>query len=324
MTSHMSAISHATHIGNIFDQTHCCGTFEDDTILQKVFHFFSAQCPDCVIITHKSVPMGILTLKDLVRVVHSNDNLGLPVKEFMSTPLQSVDSTVNIGDVLDLMQHTEYDKIVVVEENSVIGVIDRRHLLALCYTQLTPMIRHEQTMIHSLMGLVGEGEKGLLKMATTDVLTGIGNRRLFEEIFQSYQQLEDRDNISLFLLLFDVDNFKSVNDTFGHNVGDSVLKELASLIGHSIRKSDIFVRWGGEEFAILQRYSDPTAVMKVAEQIRKKIDHHSFETIVHVTCSFGLTKVMPDENLESAFERADQALYRAKKDGKNCIRIEKI
>lgn len=321
MISQTSAISHATHIGELFDIDHCCGTFEDDTILQNVFEFFAAKCTDSVIITHQSSPIGILTLKDLVRVLRNCDNLGLPVKEFMSTPLQTVGKTVKVGDVLDSMQHADYDKIVAVEENNVIGVIDRRHLLAMCYTQSFQMIRHEQTMMHSLMGLVGEGEKGLLKMATTDPLTGIGNRRLFEEIFQAYQKHEQEN--SLFLLLFDVDNFKSINDTFGHNVGDSVLRELAELVSHSIRRNDMFARWGGEEFIILQRYSDPTAVIKVAEQIRKKIDKHSFETIVHVTCSFGLTSVMADESLEAAFERADKALYRAKTDGKNCIRIEK-
>lgn len=324
MISNMSTITHMTSIGEIFGVEHCCGTFEDDTILQNVLQFFSEQSTDSVIITRQSSPIGILTLKDLVRVLHNYDNLGLPVKEFMSAPVQTFETTVNVGDVLDLMQNAEYDKIVAVQENNVVGVIDRRHLLAMCYTQLNPMIRHEQTMIHSLMGLVGEGEKKLLKMATTDSLTGVGNRRLFEEIFQTYQNAGVQNDYSLFLLLFDIDNFKSINDTFGHNVGDLVLKQLAGLITNSIRKTDTFVRWGGEEFAILQRYSDPAAVMKVAEQIRKKIDEHSFEAIVHVTCSFGLTAVKPDEELQSAFERADKALYRAKKDGKNCIRIESI
>ncbi len=163
---------------------------------------------------------------------------------------------------------------------------------------------------------------GLLKKATTDSLTGIGNRRLFEEVFLAYRNSTFPDEHPLYFLLFDIDNFKSINDTFGHNVGDSVLRELASLVGRSIRKSDTFTRWGGEESALLQRYPDPMAVMKDAEQIRKKIDEHSFETIVHVTCSFGLTAVLPHEAFETAFERADKALYRAKNDGKNCIRIE--
>lgn len=322
MVSEISTLTHSTPIGEIFSAGHSCGIFEDDTILQDVLAFFSDRCTDSVIITRKSSPIGILTLKDLIRGLRSCDNLGLPVKEFMSSPLQTVATTLKVGDVLDTMQNGEYDKIVVIDKNSVVGVIDRRHLLALCYTQLTPMIRNESSMLHSLMELVGKGEKGLLKMATTDALTGIGNRRLFEEAFQVYQQNSSSGH-ALYLLLFDIDNFKSINDTFGHNVGDSVLKELTELITRSIRNTDIFVRWGGEEFAILQRYSDANMVMKIVEHIRKKIDEYSFETIVHVTCSFGITEVKPDENLESALERADKALYRAKKDGKNCIRIEK-
>jgi diguanylate cyclase (GGDEF)-like protein len=145
---------------------------------------------------------------------------------------------------------------------------------------------------------------------------------LFEEIMQAHQSLGNKYDVPLFLLLFDIDNFKSINDTFGHNVGDSVLKELVVLVGKSIRKSDIFIRWGGEEFAILLRYSEPMTVMKIADQIRSRIDKNSFKTIVHVTCSFGLTSILPHETLESIFERADKALYRAKSDGKNVVRME--
>jgi diguanylate cyclase (GGDEF)-like protein len=173
-----------------------------------------------------------------------------------------------------------------------------------------------------MLGLVGEGEQGLLKLATTDTLTGIGNRRLFEEIFQAHQSLDNRYEVSLFLLMFDIDDFKKINDTFGHNVGDSVLKELVKLVSKSIRKSDVFVRWGGEEFVILLRYSDPLGVMDIAEQIRKRIDDHSFETIIHVTCSFGLTAINSHESIENATSRADLALYRAKADGKNTVRLE--
>lgn len=323
MLSESTSITHETRIGSVLDTNYRCCSFEEDTILQKILEFFASQSTDSVIITRNALPTGILTLKDLVKALGSCDNLGLPVREFMSSPIQTVDHALGIGNVLDAMQHAKFDKIVAVKDDNVIGVIDRRHLLAMCYSQISPMVRHEQPFIHSLMEMMDKGEKGLLKMATTDSLTGIGNRRLFEEIFDAYQKSLGSDEFSLFLLLFDIDNFKSINDTFGHNVGDSVLRELTDVVGHSIRKSDTFVRWGGEEFAILQRYSDPTAVMKVAEQIRKKIDGHSFETIVHVTASFGLTQVVPGESLQSAFERADKALYRAKHEGKNCVRVEK-
>lgn len=323
MISELITITHATSIGTIFHEHHACGLFEGDTVVQKVLEFFAVNGADAVIITENDLPVGIITHKDMLRIVSDCDRTGLLIKEFSSSPLVMFDAMTSVGDVIDKMENTLFDKIVVHTENTIVGIIDRHHLLSLCYSHLTPLIKHEYNMVHSLMGgLAGEDERNLLKMATTDTLTGIGNRRLFEEVFQAHQSLGDRYDVSLFLLLFDIDNFKSINDTFGHGVGDSVLKELARLVGKSIRKSDIFVRWGGEEFAVLLRYSDPMAVMKVADQIRKKIDKNSFETIVHVTCSFGLTSIEPNETLERVFERADKALYRAKRDGKNCLRME--
>lgn len=322
MISEIVSIAHTTRIGSIFNENSSCGIFESDVILHKVLEFFATHSTDAVIITEKSLPIGILTPKDILRALYNVDNTGLLVKEFMSYPLKSFDESLSVADILDAMEDDTYHKIVVTKGHQIIGIIDKRDLLSLCYTQLTPLIKHEYNMVHSLMGLVDEGERGLLKMATTDALTGIGNRRLFEEIFEAHQALGNRFDVTLFLLLFDIDNFKSINDTFGHNIGDSVLKELTVLVGKSIRKSDIFVRWGGEEFAILLRYSDPMTVMKVADQIRKRIDKHSFETIVHVTCSFGLTSILPNEPLETVFQRADKALYRAKSDGKNTIRME--
>jgi diguanylate cyclase (GGDEF)-like protein len=323
MISEIITITHATPIGTIFHEHHSCGLFESDSVVQKVLEFFVLNGDDAVIISENGLPVGIVTHKDMLRIVYNFDNTGLPIKEFISSPLVMFDAATSIGDVIDAMKEVSFDKIVVQTNNKIVGIIDRNHLLSLCYTHLTPLIKHEYNMVHSLMGgLVGENDRNLLKMATTDTLTGIGNRRLFEEVFQAHQSLGDRYDVNLFLLLFDIDNFKSINDTFGHGVGDSVLKELARLVGKSIRKSDIFVRWGGEEFAILLRYSDPMAVMKVADQIRKKIDKYSFEAIVHVTCSFGLTSIEANEVLERVFERADKALYRAKNDGKNCVRME--
>jgi diguanylate cyclase (GGDEF)-like protein len=322
MVSERSIITHSTAIESLFREGDPCGVFEGDVIVHKIVEYFASYGCDAVIITYNKVATGIVTLKDIVRIIYNCDNTGLPIREFMSSPLTTFDGSTSVAEVLDQMQESPYDKIVAVKENRVIGIIDKRHLLSLCYTNLTPMIKHEYNMVHSLMGMVGEGERGLLKMATTDALTGIGNRRLFEEIFQAHQTHGKGYDATLFLLLFDIDNFKSINDTFGHNVGDSVLKELTQVVGRSIRKSDIFIRWGGEEFAILFRYSDPTTVMKIAEQIRQRIDNNSFETIVHVTCSFGLTSILPDETLEEVFVRADRALYRAKSDGKNNVRME--
>lgn len=320
----MNAVTHSTLIGDLFDADHHVVTFESHVALCEVFDSFTVHAHDAVIITEKALHIGILTLKDMMRILQEFENLLRPVGEFMVSPLQTFLSTQSVAEVLHSMGDAAYGKIVVKDEEKVIGLMDHRDLLSLCYTKITPLIKHDYNLVHSMLGLAGEGEKALLKLATTDSLTGIGNRRLFEEMFQAHQALGERYGVQLFLLLFDIDNFKSINDTFGHSVGDSVLKELVTLVGQSIRKSDVFVRWGGEEFAILLRYADPIRVTAVAEQIRQRIDLHSFETIVHITCSFGLSAVRLHESLEEAFQRSDNALYRAKEEGKNAVRLEMV
>lgn len=322
MIAQLHSVTHSTIIGDLFKSNHQTRTFESDTLLREILEYFSTYAADVVIISQKTISIGIFTLKDMMRSLQNFGNLLRPIREFMTAPLQTFGALQSIAEVLDKMRDVSYNKIVVTKEDKIIGVIDHRHLLSKCYTQLAPLIKHEYNLIHSMLGLVGEGEQGLLKLATTDALTGIGNRRLFEEIFQAHQSLENRYEVSLFLLMFDIDDFKKINDTFGHNVGDSVLRELVKLLNHSIRKSDVFVRWGGEEFVILLRYSDPALVMGITDQIRKRIDAHSFETIIHVTCSFGLTSIRSNETIEEVISRADKALYRAKADGKNVVRME--
>lgn len=316
------SVTHSTPIGKLFDYEHKIQTFDVDVMMREVFEHFTTYTADVVIITERALSVGIITLKDMIKALSNWDNLTLPVRFFMTAPLKTFHSTMSIAEVLDGMKHAQFDKIVVTHSEDLVGVIDQRHLLSLCYQQLTPLIKHEYNMLNSLMGMVAEGKKGLLKMATTDTLTGIGNRRLLEEVFQAHQSLEERYGIALFLLMFDIDEFKAINDTYGHNIGDMVLKELTALVSRSIRRSDVFVRWGGEEFAILLRYSDSPAVMKIAEQIRMRIDNHTFQTIEHLTCSFGLASVHPGETLESVIERADKALYCAKEEGKNSVRLE--
>ncbi|MGD9653566.1 MAG: diguanylate cyclase [Sulfuricurvum sp.] len=321
LTSALAA-NQSTPIGAIFQNTPPVKVFSEDTLFQEVLTYFTTYCADCILVTEGTKAVGIMTLKDAVKLLNNFHYLSLPIKEFMSSPLHTFGIQASISEVIDTMANADFDKIVVVNDNVVAGVIDKRHLQSICYERLTPLIKHEYSMINSLLSLVDEGEQGLLKMATTDTLTGIGNRRLLEEAFAAHQKLKQHYGISLFLLMFDIDDFKGINDTFGHTVGDLVLKELTSQVSGSIRKSDIFARWGGEEFTILLHYSDAQSVMKIAEHLRERIDHHHFESIVHVTCSFGLTRVHANENLEDVVMRADKALYRAKSAGKNCVRAE--
>ncbi|WP_329658930.1 diguanylate cyclase [Sulfuricurvum sp.] len=294
--------------------------FDSGSSLCKVFDSFSIHAHDAVIITEDTRFVGIVTLKDMMLSMKDLDNMMRPVREFMTSPLVMFDATQSIADVLE----GSPSKIVVKDNNKVIGIIDHSDLLSFCYSKITPLIKHEYNLLHSVLRLADEGNKALLKLATTDSLTGIGNRRLFEEVFHSHQAVVGKYHPTLHLLIFDVDDFKVINDTYGHTIGDSVLTELAALVSNSIRKSDVFVRWGGEEFAILLRYSDMNSVITMAEHLCSIIDSHRFESVGHMTCSFGLSEIQSAEKLSTVMDRADKALYRAKSDGKNCVRIASV
>lgn len=161
----------------------------------------------------------------------------------------------------------------------------------------------------------------LEQQATKDNLTGIFNRDKFEEIFTNMIQNSQQNNKSLSLIIFDIDYFKNINDTYGHQVGDSVLRELSNIISNSIKTSDIFARWGGEEFVILLPQTGLEGAYQFAQKLRVLIQEHYFDTVGRITTSFGVGELDSNENKLTFFEKVDKALYLAKNRGRN--RVEK-
>ncbi len=159
----------------------------------------------------------------------------------------------------------------------------------------------------------------LESQATTDFLTGITNRRKFIELLEAYIREAKRYTKPLALIFFDIDHFKAVNDTFGHETGDRVLRELAFLVNAAIRETDIFARFGGEEFIILVHNNDVETGRELAEKIRHIIEHHDFPVVHSVTCSFGVAQFYPDDIAEILISRADEAMYAAKQSGRNRV-----
>ena len=151
-----------------------------------------------------------------------------------------------------------------------------------------------------------------------DPLTGAYNRRYFSKMLEEVIYEYTRYQKKFALLIFDVDNFKSINDSFGHDVGDEILVELSRHVLNHIRKSDYFFRIGGEEFAILISPVDSLEdVVKKAESIRKGIAEKSFGPDLKVTISIGVSLFNDDDDSVSLFKRVDEYLYRSKKRGKN-------
>lgn len=159
-----------------------------------------------------------------------------------------------------------------------------------------------------------------LQTAYTDYLTQINNRRRFEEQGTHLIESARRYGRPLSLLLMDVDHFKSINDSHGHQAGDTVLRELARLLRTQTRSADLLARWGGEEFAILAPETPAADAVTFAERIRASVAGHDFAPVGRVTVSLGVAGIAEeDEGMRSLHARADRALYRAKRDGRNRV-----
>jgi diguanylate cyclase (GGDEF)-like protein len=154
----------------------------------------------------------------------------------------------------------------------------------------------------------------LKEVSERDALTGVFNRRAGEQILQS---LIERGGQDIGIILCDIDHFKRVNDMHGHLVGDRVLQAVAQCIQAHLRKKDVLVRWGGEEFLVVVIGEGAQELTHLAERLRAKVASQPNAPVGTVTVSLGVTLLQPPENLTQLFERADQALYRAKELGRN-------
>ena len=167
-----------------------------------------------------------------------------------------------------------------------------------------------------------KSEAELLHLASIDPLTSIPNRRKFNEVLNYELQRDSRYQKGLSLILCDLDYFKLINDKHGHNIGDEVLKEFTQLVSDNIRKTDFFARWGGEEFALLLPETELSTAVEMAEKLRLVIERYELPNVGKFTASFGVTQYMEGDNELRLVTRTDNALYKAKENGRN--RVESI
>jgi diguanylate cyclase (GGDEF)-like protein len=160
------------------------------------------------------------------------------------------------------------------------------------------------------------------KKAFIDGLTAVYNRYKLKEVFAQECNNIQRDQTPLSLAILDIDFFKKVNDTYGHLIGDEILISLADDIQRHTRSSDLFVRWGGEEFVILFHNTELDDAIKSAELIRERVASLRHPIAGNITISFGLSKYRAGDTLDTLIHRADKALYRAKNSGRNCVKSE--
>ena len=163
--------------------------------------------------------------------------------------------------------------------------------------------------------------KKLQAVSITDKLTNIHNRlgldTAFEEALKDYQMSHQEFGV----ILVDIDNFKNINDKYGHQVGDKILQSIAKILQEHTRDTDIVGRWGGEEFLIICPQTDLAGTRRRAELLRKFIEEYKFYKVLHVTASFGVSIILDDDTQDTLLKRVDKALYKAKESGKNRVSI---
>lgn len=163
-----------------------------------------------------------------------------------------------------------------------------------------------------------------VNLAAKDGLTGLFNRRYFDIHLKQMIEKANKESIKLYLIMCDIDNFKHVNDTYGHQAGDKVLTIVSRILKNTLRVTDLIARFGGEEFTILLTDIDISKAIETAERVRAKIEYMDFHIEDQIeplkkTISIGVTEYKKEESIESFIERADKAMYEAKTTGKNKV-----
>lgn len=162
-------------------------------------------------------------------------------------------------------------------------------------------------------------EEQLYRLSITDPLTNVYNRRFFMQMLKQEIERTQRTGRAFSIVMLDLDHFKSINDRFGHAVGDVVLKTIAGAISQRIRKTDILARWGGEEFIILLPETPADGATSLAEELRANLNSLIMPEVGHVTASFGVAGYAPSDTIDTIIMRADHMLYEAKAAGRNCV-----
>lgn len=162
----------------------------------------------------------------------------------------------------------------------------------------------------------------LEQMSLLDPLTGLANRRYLDMSLKSHMDQMRRYQWQFGVLFADIDNFKSVNDTFGHQVGDQILTMVARTIGGNSRSFDVAGRWGGEEFLVIGNHVTPQSLREIADRYRVLVEASAIPIqngMFHVTVSIGATVARPDDTIKTLVDRVDRLMYESKKAGKNRV-----
>ncbi|MGC9386694.1 MAG: diguanylate cyclase [Hydrogenovibrio sp.] len=200
-----------------------------------------------------------------------------------------------------------------------VSMKDRYHRSRIFALSINTYLHNQHILTFSDITETMSEHFSLEKRAMHDPLTNAYNRDYFAQKIGAYEQVAQRQNRRLAFILFDIDHFKQVNDTFGHNVGDEVLVNLVKITKGQIRSDDILIRWGGEEFLVVIPVDALEQAEKVAETIRAEIEAYDFPVVGNMTCSFGVCLHLSGDDFKTTVKCTDDQLYVAKKAGRNRV-----
>ncbi len=294
---------------------------DENKITEDVLNDMLENSFDSVVIVKDLKPIGILTTKDVVTLIRDRADLKLSVKEYMVSPVKSINKNASIGEALEFIKVKHFKRLVVVDDNEELaGIITQKELISLTYTRWSSMMREHEAELKEINSILTTKNKEYEHMASRDSLTGLYNRYKFKQLYSSsYKTMLQRDG-DLSLIILDIDFFKKINDVHGHNSGDEVLKKLAEVLLAATRKIDVVCRWGGEEFIILLPTVSLDNALIIADKLRVKIQSTDMKEVGNITASFGVAEVYENSILKEVVDRADKALYHAKESGRNCVK----
>ncbi|MDH4945184.1 diguanylate cyclase [Sulfurimonas sp. C5] len=275
---------------------------------------------DSVIVVEDKKPVGILTAKDVVQLIKDNSDLDLPIQIYMNAPVDSVYKSMSVRDALAFVKEKHYKRLIVVDENGTLaGIITQKELIFLTYNRWALVMKEHQEELQEINSLLKAQNEEYEVLASVDPLTKLYNRYKFKQLFNSSLETMLQRAGVMSLVLLDIDYFKKVNDTYGHNIGDNVLKTVAEVLENEVREIDMVGRWGGEEFVVLLPTVSIENAVLIAEKLRVKLASFDIEVVGNITASFGVTEINNKIFLEDAIAKADEALYKAKSEGRNKV-----
>lgn len=284
--------------------------FKDEKILSVVERLQKHRIGAMVIIDKETRPIGILTERDIIRglVAYKDKLLEKDAQDIMSAPVLTIGPEQDIESAATLMSLNRIRRVPVTKDEKLVGLISYRDIANSLRKSYSDLAKKTET---------------LEEKVNRDSLTGLYNKGYLNDSLRHHFEISKREGNSMAIMFIDIDHFKKINDTWGHQCGDYILKELSGLMVDRTRAVNIIGRFGGEEFMIISPFGDYKSTPSFAERLRSTVEEHGFfwdGNKIPVKISIGVAVWSPSVKSPAELVRqADKALYKAKNSGRNKV-----